>query len=297
MARRPQLAIIIMIFNRSLASHSFRGIYPFRPSIRSGSPFPRKEYRLLSFISIDSRADSSNSQAIRKLSTSASDLIFKLPGECNGRYFLPTPHRRPEPFSSTASSLSSSRIVPDGVSVGRGMITVDDEDYVQPHGLSVSVLEETVRSIRSVLGYPHFDVYLLLTDDRTIREINLDSRGVDGPTDILSFPFAEATAAGVLPTPEFDIPEYYSLGDMIVSVPYVAARMEEDKSLAGVDDVRGVSHAMSTEFNLERRIRMLLVHGILHLVGYDHIEDRDYNIMVAKEEEILKELGLLNEGR
>ena len=59
------------------------------------------------------------------------------------------------------------------------------------------------------------------------------------------------------------------------------------------DDDRGVSAAMSTVFDPEQRLHMLLVHGMLHLVGYDHIEDDDYELMATREEEIMKELDLL----
>ena len=46
--------------------------------------------------------------------------------------------------------------------------------------------------------------------------------------------------------------------------------------------------AMANIYDAEKRIHLLLVHGMLHLVGYDHIEDDDYEVMVAKEEEVLK---------
>ena len=61
-------------------------------------------------------------------------------------------------------------------------------------------------------------------------------------------------------------------------------------STADDDNDRGVSGAMADVNDPEKRIRMLLVHGILHLVGYDHIGDDDYEKMVVKEEQILKDL-------
>ena len=47
---------------------------------------------------------------------------------------------------------------------------------------------------------------------------------------------------------------------------------------------------MSTIYDPQSRLQLLLVHGMLHLVGYDHIEDEDYDLMVEKEEEVIKEL-------
>ena len=154
---------------------------------------------------------------------------------------------------------------------------------------------------------------LILVDDEEMRQTNLDTRGIDGPTDILSFPFqdvAEVGKPGVLADPEFDIPDYYSLGDMMLDVAYVIRRCEEDRVSSGgddggssvqpigggendaesdyVDDDRGVSGAMATVYDAEERIHMLLAHGMLHLVGYDHIKDDEYELMVAKEEEVLR---------
>lgn len=130
-----------------------------------------------------------------------------------------------------------------------------------------------------------------------MRETNLESRGIDAPTDILSFPFHCHEKPGLLNEPEFDIPDYFTLGDMVVDVPYVIRRCQEDivdadRNIDMRDEVeRGVSGAMADEADPVKRIHMLLVHGMLHLVGYDHIEDDDYDEMVEREEELLKKLG------
>mmetsp|Transcript_24248 Transcript_24248/g.50036 ORF Transcript_24248/g.50036 Transcript_24248/m.50036 type:complete len:293 (-) Transcript_24248:438-1316(-) len=173
--------------------------------------------------------------------------------------------------------------------------------------IDVDRIERTMSAIRDMVGYPTYDVSLLLVDDEEMRQTNLDARGIDGPTDILSFPFqdvAELGKPGVLAEPEFDIPDYYSLGDMMLDVNYVIRRCREDQgsddgvaAVEGgendaeadyVDDDRGVSGAMSTVYDAEERIHMLLVHGMLYLVGYDHIEDDEYELMVTKEEQVLQ---------
>ena len=117
---------------------------------------------------------------------------------------------------------------------------------------------------------------------------------------------------GVIEEPDFDIPDLYSLGEMMVDVPYVIRQCQEDKdyyegsdssdsedgrSLSDSDsDVeeedRGVSGAMANVYDPEQRIHMLLVHGMLHLVGHDHEEDDEYELMVQKEEELLQQLSL-----
>ena len=181
--------------------------------------------------------------------------------------------------------------------------------------INIDRLEATIREIRNIVNYPTYDISLLLVDDEEMRQTNLDTRGIDGPTDILSFPFQDVAVKGKpgeLAEPEFDIEDYYSLGDMMLDVAYVMRRCEEDRRAAAgpagddtdaeqvivegaendaesdhVDDDRGVSGAMSTVYDPEERIHFLLVHGMLHLVGYDHIDDGDYDLMWRKEEEVL----------
>jgi probable rRNA maturation factor len=196
-----------------------------------------------------------------------------------------------------------------------GSIEIYNEQKDIPN-IDQDALRDTIRRISQLIGYETYDVTVLLVEDEEMRETNLESRNIDAPTDILSFPFLEAQEPGTLVKPQFDIPEYYNLGDMVVDVPYVIRRCQEDQEDNGDDDEeeyeiievdnpddyeddeeiveeRGVSGAMATVNDPEKRIHMLMVHGMLHLVGYDHEEDEDYELMVAREEEILKELGLL----
>lgn len=212
-----------------------------------------------------------------------------------------------------------------------GKINIDDEQKSLAN-IDQNRIRATVHEIRKLIGsdahsqskdrYDTYDVSIYLVDDEAMREANKESRNIDEPTDILSFQFHDAKEPGVLEDPIVDIADYYNLGDIIIDVPYVIRSCEEDrKSAQGgltspnensesgvsetigevdddewVDDDRGVSHAMSKVFNPEQRINMLLVHGLLHLVGYDHEKDDDYELMVTKEDEILRKLeefGLL----
>ena len=82
-----------------------------------------------------------------------------------------------------------------------------------------------------------------------------------------------------------------------MDVPYVIRRCQEDQAALQQDlyeeeEERGVSGAMANVFDPALRINMLLVHGMLHLVGHDHEEEDEYQLMVQKEEEILRELGM-----
>jgi len=191
-----------------------------------------------------------------------------------------------------------------------GSIDIYNEQTAIPN-IDIDKIKLTISEIRDIIGYPTYDVSLILTDDEEMQQTNFETRGVDRPTDILSFQFQDLVdEPGVLAEPDFDIPEYYNLGDMVIDVPYVMRRCEEDRefneSFEGEDDVeyeveddgddyvgdddRGVSGVMSTIYDPEQRIQLLLVHGMLHLVGYDHIEDADYELMILKEEQVIKEL-------
>ena len=212
---------------------------------------------------------------------------------------------RTNPTDFTTRLFGSKRGVPENP---LGTVAIyNEQDAISD--IDEAALRTTVERISKILGYETYDVTLLLVNDEEMRETNLESRGIDAPTDILSFPFHEPVKAGLLEEPEFDVPDYYTLGDMVVNVPYVIRRCKEDLEYeqeleAGTDDEdyesslvedddRGVSGAMASVQDPEKRIRMLLVHGMLHLVGYDHIEDDDYVEMVEKEEELLRELGEL----
>lgn len=128
------------------------------------------------------------------------------------------------------------------------------------------------------LGAEGFQLCLMGCDDARIAELNADFRGKPRPTNVLSWPSEEraAEADGDLPeAPEpgdEDMPE--ELGDIAISWETCAAEaVEQGKSMAD-----HVTH--------------LTVHGLLHLLGYDHIRERDAALMEATEVRILATLGL-----
>lgn len=122
------------------------------------------------------------------------------------------------------------------------------------------------------LGYGDFDLGILLTDNKTIQEYNKVYRHKDKPTDILSFSYHADLKAGE-PIVIVD-PEDKNLGDIIISLEYV----QQDAS--------------NWDQTFEERMRVLLVHGICHLRGYDHVEDEDYIIMHKEEDRLLRLLSL-----
>ena len=122
-----------------------------------------------------------------------------------------------------------------------------------------------------------FEVDVLFTDNGGIREINLEQRGVDAPTDVLSFPMFELTP-GEPPAGEAECdPEtgLLPLGDMVLSLE----RAEEQAAEYG--------------HSPQREAAYLAVHSVLHLLGYDHMDDGPEKArMRSREEAVLATLGI-----
>lgn len=118
------------------------------------------------------------------------------------------------------------------------------------------------------------EIAITLSDDAEVQVLNRDWRGKDKPTNVLSFPGLEGAMAGLLPP---DAPR--PLGDLILAYETCAREAEEQgKSLA--------DHA-----------RHLVVHGVLHLLGYDHETDAEAEEMEALETTILAGLGIADPYR
>jgi len=112
------------------------------------------------------------------------------------------------------------------------------------------------------------ELAVMLTDDVGIRTLNSNWRGIDKPTNVLSFPALQPSGRG---GPD-DAPRM--LGDIAIS--YQTVRLEAD------DERKPFEHHLSH----------LAIHGFLHLVGYDHERDVDAETMEALEAEILAQLGI-----
>lgn len=126
------------------------------------------------------------------------------------------------------------------------------------------------------------EVSLLFVDNLRIREINNETRGVDRETDVLSFPMLEYEKGKVYKEcyKNFVFDETYKDGDEVVLGDIV---LSLEKALE-----------QSKEFNhsFTRESCYLVVHSILHLLGYDHMEEEERIIMRQREEEILNRLNI-----
>ena len=125
-------------------------------------------------------------------------------------------------------------------------------------------MRQILRTICAALGYERPEISLLITDDRSIRDLNKTWRNKDKPTDVLSFSQLEGES----------LPGFSSLGDLVISSD-TAARQ-----------------AAALGHSLELEMARLLVHGVLHLLGYDHVHGgRQAARMKREEARLMRLLG------
>jgi probable rRNA maturation factor len=116
-----------------------------------------------------------------------------------------------------------------------------------------------------------WEVNCLVTDDSAIRKLNLHYRGIDRATDVLSFALSEGEGqgTGAIPPPGYDT----KYGEIVVSWPRV------------------VSHSRELGHGGDKELMFVLVHGCLHLLGYNHDKPKTAAKMRGKEEELMKMLN------
>lgn len=139
------------------------------------------------------------------------------------------------------------------------------------------------RSIASVLECEietsEVELSVSIVDNKEIHGVNLEQRGIDRATDVLSFPMLDynkdesldGQITNTFPNPETGL---HYLGDMVISWDKVIEQSE------------AYGHT------LERELSFLVVHSVLHLLGYDHMNPADESLMLAKQKEIMTKLGL-----
>ncbi|HHW69209.1 MAG TPA: rRNA maturation RNase YbeY, partial [Tenericutes bacterium] len=108
-----------------------------------------------------------------------------------------------------------------------------------------------------------------ITDNNYIREINKEYRNIDAPTDVISFALEDNM--------EYNLPMFRVLGDIYISIDKVKSQALE------------FGHSELREF------AFLTIHGLLHLLGYDHMDENEEKIMFSLQEVILNEYGIKRE--
>lgn len=127
------------------------------------------------------------------------------------------------------------------------------------------------------------EISLLFVDNSEIRQINNETRNIDKETDVLSFPM-------------LDYEENRVFKEQYKNYEFLQSDLDGEELVLG-DIVLSLEKALeqSKEYNhsFEREVSYLLVHSVLHLLGYDHINDKDKIIMRTREEEILGKVNIL----
>lgn len=165
----------------------------------------------------------------------------------------------------------SRRRIPPAERTGEKMrIIVNDETQIS------SELMETLKKAASACIDMDVEISLSFVSLDEIHELNRDYRGVDRPTDVLSFPMYESIEE-LEETAELMVDEEIPLGDVVICM----------------DKIR--EQAAEFGHSEERETVYLFTHSVLHLLGYDHMTDEDKKEMRTREEEVMAKLDLARE--
>lgn len=155
----------------------------------------------------------------------------------------------------------------------------------EQNGIKISEeIENTIKKvIEASLEYENCDfdaeVSVTIVDNEAIREINNETRNLNMPTDVLSFPMLYFDEDGNIIDSDYDMDgDVIVLGDIVISAERAKSQAEE------------YGHSFL------REMAFLTVHSMLHLLGYDHVDDPEgERIMFSKQDEILEKLGITRE--
>lgn len=162
--------------------------------------------------------------------------------------------------------------------------------YTDDRQEKIEVTEELVKELEHTIEFAlkeeevniPFEISLLFVDNDEIREINNETRNIDKETDVLSFPM-------------LDYPKDKVFKDVYKNYEFDETYMDGEELVLG-DIVLSLEKALeqSKEYNhsFKREASYLVVHSVLHLLGYDHMEEDEKKVMRKREEEILGELDI-----
>lgn len=154
----------------------------------------------------------------------------------------------------------------------------NNQDVVEITEELIGTLEKLLEKAAEMEKITDGEVALTFVTDQEIHELNKEYRGIDRPTDVLSFAMNESIDEeldiiyDLGENEAIDLPEI--LGDIIISVETAIAQSKE------------YGHS------IDREIGFLFVHGFLHLLGYDHQDEASEAEMMGKQEKVLAEVGL-----
>lgn len=160
-------------------------------------------------------------------------------------------------------------------------ITIEYEAQKQLDLPYREIIEEIVLAAMDYEECPYeAEVNVILTDNPAIQEINREHRQIDAPTDVLSLPMVDYETPSDFDHVEEAAEDYFNpetgelmLGDIVISVDKVEEQAEQ------------YGHSQ------KRELAFLVAHSMLHLFGYDHMEDEERLVMEQKQREILESRG------
>ena len=124
----------------------------------------------------------------------------------------------------------------------------------------------------------HYEISILYVDNTEIRELNKTYRDIDSSTDVLSFPMLDFEIPGEIRDETNELDDTVALGDIVLSLEQAAVQAEE------------YGHSFT------REVAFLTVHSLLHLLGYDHMEEEERVVMRAKEEALLSQMNITRDN-
>lgn len=162
-------------------------------------------------------------------------------------------------------------------------VNIDYEADKVLHVFFENIIKEIVEEVLDYENCPYeAEVNVVLTEDPEIREVNREFREIDAATDVLSFPMIEFSISSDFSHVEESAEDYFNpetgellLGDIMISVDKVEEQAEK------------YGHTQT------RELAFLVAHSMLHLCGYDHMEEEERLVMEKKQNEILERRGYI----
>lgn len=151
------------------------------------------------------------------------------------------------------------------------IISRHPEDLAVPDEVETNI-RAAAEKVGELYGVENGEVSITLTNNEYIHELNREYRHIDRPTDVLSFALNESEEPAIEDGPNINV-----LGDLVISVE----RAEEQAADYG--------------HSVRREIAFLTVHGMLHLLGYDHMEEADRLEMEQEQRYVMDKLGIKRE--
>lgn len=163
-------------------------------------------------------------------------------------------------------------------------VVIESNQYIMD--LTCDFIRDIAGVAQEVLKFENVDmdyeVFISLVDNDEIRKINFEHRGIDKETDCLSFPMLNYIKGKVFKEQYSDLEfEDYDLHDGKLLLGDIIVSVEKAKS-----------QSMEFGHSFKREVCYLIIHSLLHLLGYDHLEDQDKKLMRETEKSIIRKLGI-----